>query len=58
MLESLLTIADLIDDVPGGLSFPLLEKLAQVIVAAAGNEYPAALHYIKISWLLLLLLLL
>ena len=28
MLESLLTIADLIDNVPGGFSFPLLEKVS------------------------------
>ena len=43
MLEPLLTIADLIDIVPGGLSFPLLEKVStksSLLLPAM----PAALH--------------
>ena len=43
LLESLLTIADLIDNVPGGLSFPLLEQVSTKSSLLLPGM-PAALH--------------
>lgn len=44
MLESLLTIADLIDDVPGGLSFSIIIRKVSTKSSLLLPGMPAALH--------------
>jgi len=44
LLESLLTIADLIDDVPGGLSFSIIIRKVSTKSSLLLPGMPAALH--------------